>query len=143
MNRAGYPATEKTNGTLRPRVPAELTSQGDGIVTNVHPGVQLPSRYRTDWRRPFEEGIRGRLREGMTVVDVGSGRNPAVPPGQRPRDTTYIGLDLSREELVQAGSGAYDQLVVADVATPVPQLVGAVDVVGLKRPRRSAGGNGA
>jgi len=89
----------------------------------------LPRRYHTRWQDPFEDTIRERLREGMTVLDVGSGRNPTLGPAERPANTTYVGLDISGEELQQAGPGAYDRLAVADIARRVPELVGSVDLV--------------
>lgn len=89
---------------------------------------ELPPRYHTRWQDAFEESIRARLREGMTVLDVGSGRNPTLALAERPADTTYVGLDLSREELERAGPEAYDALVVADIAHRVPELVGSVDL---------------
>lgn len=90
--------------------------------------VELPPRYYTSWRGPFEDNIRARLRDGMTVLDVGSGRNPTLPPSERPPNTRYVGLDLSGEELRRAGPGAYDEVVVADVARRLPTLVGSVDL---------------
>jgi len=66
---------------------------------------------------------------GMTVLDVGSGRNPTVPAADRPPRTTYLGLDISSDELRMSGHGAYDGLFVADIATaPIPSLAGAVDL---------------
>lgn len=118
--------------TQRIHLPAVIvareTAQDEGVVTDLHPGVDVPSRYRTEWREPFEEGVRARLHEGITVLDIGSGRNPTVGPAQRPRGTRYVGLDLSYLELQAAGAGAYDQIVVADVATPVHRLVGAIEL---------------
>lgn len=90
--------------------------------------VELPPRYHTRWRDPFEDNIRTRLREGMTVLDVGSGRNPTLVPVDRPANTTYVGLDLSSGELERAGLGTYDELVEADVTSRVPELVGRVDL---------------
>jgi SAM-dependent methyltransferase len=62
------------------------------------------------------------------VLDVGSGRNPTVLREARPPGTRYVGLDLSRNELRLAGPGAYDDVVVADLATRVESLVGSVDL---------------
>lgn len=98
------------------------------LVPAIHPSVRKPPRYLEPWRAPFYEVIHPRLGEGMTVLDVGSGRAPAITPSQRPRDITYVGLDLSRDELRYAGAAVYDELVVADVTDPVPSLVGRVDL---------------
>lgn len=97
-------------------------------VSEAHPQVEMPPRYHSRWREPFEANIRSRLRDGMTVLDLGSGRNPTVVPEERPPRTRYVGLDVSEEELLMAGSGAYDELVVADLATPVHALVGTIDL---------------
>jgi len=98
------------------------------VVTEVHSRVDVPPRYLTPWRKPFEEIIAARLREGMTVLDVGSGRKPTLPLEGRPPNTNYVGLDLSERELRLAGPGAYDDVVVADLSTPVSGLVGTVDL---------------
>ena len=84
-------------------------------VSEADAKVELPARYHTRWQDPFEDSIRARMRDAMTVLDVGSGRNPAVAPAERPPNTTYVGLDLSCEELQIAAPGSYDELVVADV----------------------------
>ncbi len=97
-------------------------------VSHADAKVELPPRYHTRWQDPFENNIRARLREGITVLDVGSGRNPTLVPAERPANTTYVGLDVSGEELERAGPGAYDELVVADVTSRVPELVGSVDL---------------
>jgi len=97
-------------------------------INVAHTKVELPSRYHTRWQDPFEDNIRVRLRGGMTVLDVGSGRKPTLAPTERPANTTYLGLDLSGEELQMAGPGAYDELIVADVTSRVPELVGSVDL---------------
>lgn len=98
-------------------------------VTEADSKVGLPPRYGTRWQQPFEDAIVKHLREDTTVLDVGSGRNPAVAPEERPAGVHYVGLDLSADELAAAGTGAYDGTVVADATTRVPHLVGTVDLV--------------
>jgi SAM-dependent methyltransferase len=90
--------------------------------------VDLPLRYHTRWQGPFEDNIHSRLGEGMTLLDVGSGRHPTIDPPERPAHTTYVGLDISGEELRSAGPDAYDELIVADITSRVPQLLGHVDL---------------
>ena len=97
-------------------------------ISEANSKVHLPSRYHSPWRQPFDDAVRAALQDGSTVLDVGSGRNPTVPPADRPATTRYVGLDVSRNELLLAGQAAYDELVVADLAAPVPALVGTVDV---------------
>jgi SAM-dependent methyltransferase len=89
----------------------------------------LPVRYSTRWREPFERSIAERLHPGMTILDVGSGRHPAVPPEHRLADTHYIGLDVSHGELMAARTGSYDEMIVSDAAVLRPELVGKVDLV--------------
>jgi SAM-dependent methyltransferase len=89
----------------------------------------LPPRYFAPWKDPFEREIAKRLRSGMTILDIGGGRHPTLPPADRPDDTTYVGLDLSRDEFEAASDDAYDRTIVADAATPIPELAGSVDLV--------------
>lgn len=97
-------------------------------VSETDSKVKLPVRYQTGWRGPFDERIRARLGDDMTVLDVGSGRNPTIALPERPPHTRYVGLDASAEELRMAGPGAYDEVIVADVTTLVPELVGSTDL---------------
>jgi cyclopropane fatty-acyl-phospholipid synthase-like methyltransferase len=90
--------------------------------------VDLPPRYREGWREQFDEIVHRQLRPRITVLDVGSGRNPTILPADRPADVTYVGMDLSADELRVAGQGAYDERVVADLATHVPSLVNTIDL---------------
>lgn len=98
------------------------------VVTDIHPNVVSPPRYNYPWRRPFDENIQARLRPGMSILDIGSGQRPTLVADERPPDTRYVGLDASRDELVKAGEGAYDELVVADAATRMSALDGTIDL---------------
>lgn len=91
--------------------------------------VTLPPRYDADWREPFEAPILTRLASGMSVLDIGSGRHPAIPVGRRPPDVRYVGLDLSRAELDAAGPEAYTEAIEADATALQPELVGEFDIV--------------
>ena len=90
--------------------------------------VHLPSRYREGWREQFDELVYRQLQPRTTVLDVGSGRNPTILPDQRPADVTYVGMDLSADELRIAGEGVYDKHVVSDLATYVPNLLNTIDL---------------
>ncbi len=90
--------------------------------------MTLPERYSKPWREPFDAPIRERMHPGCAVLDIGSGRHPAVPLADRPPDVRYVGLDLSAEELDAAGEGAYTETVVADATTPNPELAGQFDL---------------
>jgi SAM-dependent methyltransferase len=87
------------------------------------------ARYLEPWLQPWDESVARELRPGIRILDVGSGRRPAVPPDARPPGTTYVGLDISMEELEAAPPGSYDDLVAADVVMFQPQLVGRFDLV--------------
>lgn len=89
----------------------------------------LPPRYSAPWRKPFDDPIAERLAPGSAVLDIGSGRHPAIKPADRPDGVRYVGLDLSREELDAAGEGAYTETVAADATTPRPELAGQFDLV--------------
>jgi SAM-dependent methyltransferase len=90
---------------------------------------ELPLGYGEPWARPFFAAARPALRPGVSVLDVGSGRRPTLPPDNRPRGSRYVGLDISADELSAAGSGAYDQIVASDITQREPELEGCFDVV--------------
>lgn len=91
--------------------------------------ANLPPRYETPWREPFEAPIRRQLRPGCSVLDIGSGRHPAIKPADRPEGVRYVGLDLSIDELAAAGPGAYTETLAADATRLQPGLAGQFDLV--------------
>jgi len=90
---------------------------------------ELPPRYADNWVAPFHRELLSVLRTGASVLDVGGGRSPAVPPSLRPRCCRYVGLDVSAQELTLAPRGSYDEIVPADVTRLVPRLEARFDVV--------------
>jgi SAM-dependent methyltransferase len=90
---------------------------------------RLPSRYATSFEYNFRSRVLAALGPSATILDFGSGRDPAFTRAELPRDSTYIGLDISPDELAAAPAGAYDQTVVADISERNPELVGRFDVV--------------
>jgi SAM-dependent methyltransferase len=80
------------------------------------------ARYEVRWRDLFDEHIAALLVEEISVLDVGSGRQPTLAPADRPRGCSYVGLDIARAELSAAGVGAYDDIVIADITLPQQQL---------------------
>lgn len=81
------------------------------------------------WQQDFNELVRKKLAAGARVLDVGSGRTPAVAAADRPPGCSYVGLDISGSELGQAPEGSYDEIVVADVTRRQPELTGQFDLV--------------
>jgi SAM-dependent methyltransferase len=64
----------------------------------------------------------------MRILDVGGGKQPAIPLQTKQELGLHIvGLDISETELARAPVGAYDQTVVGDVATA--RLPGKYDLV--------------
>ena len=87
------------------------------------------ARYAGAWDEPFQDRVRQALRPGASVLDIGSGRRPAVPPADRPAGCRYVGLDVSASELDRAPPHSYDETWVGDAASRVPELVGRFDLV--------------
>jgi SAM-dependent methyltransferase len=88
----------------------------------------LPARYGAEWRGEFERRVAPLLRPGVRILDVGSGRRPAIPSAQRPPGCLYVGLDISLDELRSAPAGSYDQMRPGDVAELRPELEGRFDL---------------
>ncbi len=91
--------------------------------------TELPARYDASWQEPFEDPVLEKLRPGDSLLDVGSGRHPAIPPSRRPFNIEYVGLDLSQDELDAAEPGGYDETIAADATTFVPALAERFDAV--------------
>ena len=89
----------------------------------------LPARYREGWVERFETLFASDLVEGVSILDVGSGRRPCLLPENRPAGCRYVGLDVSREELDAAPAGAYDEVIVGDIAGRLPGDEARFDLV--------------
>lgn len=89
--------------------------------------VDLPVRYHIRWQGPFEDNIHSRL-EGHDVARRRLGATPDYRPAGAPRPHHVRRPRHLGEELRSAGPDAYDELIVADVTSRVPQLVGRVDL---------------
>ena len=90
------------------------------------PETELPARYQVPWRSAFVARALDHCRPGMTIVDLGGGDSPTLPPGVRPASTTYIGLDPDAGDL---GRGHYDRRIVAGASDWQPDLAGTVDLI--------------
>jgi SAM-dependent methyltransferase len=77
----------------------------------------------------FRRRATAALFDGCTVLDLGAGARPTVPVDSRPANCTYVGLDVSEEELKRAPGGSYDELAIADAAAFEPDLAGRFDLV--------------
>ncbi len=89
----------------------------------------IPARYDHHPAQLFADAVRAELRPGIAILDVGSGRRPALEPPARPPGCSYAGLDLSARELALAPAGSYGESVVGDVTTPIERLRGRFDLV--------------
>jgi SAM-dependent methyltransferase len=58
------------------------------------------------------------LKPGQRILEVGGGKYPAIPiPTKQDLGLRVVGLDISEAELAGAPAGAYDAIIVGDVAT--------------------------
>jgi SAM-dependent methyltransferase len=99
------------------------------VSGHIRTRYDIPARYDTPPAALFEAEIRSLLRPNLRILDVGSGRRPALAPADRPAETHYVGLDLSAAELAAAPSGSYDETIAADLAQRVAGLEGQFDLV--------------
>jgi SAM-dependent methyltransferase len=96
-------------------------------MTNAH--LRLPERYHVTWRNLFYEQMAPALVENVRILDVGSGRKPALSPAERPKGTYYAGLDISSTELEMAPAGSYDGVFLSDVTQVHPELIEQFDLI--------------
>lgn len=89
----------------------------------------LPARYHAGWGAEFWERVDQALRPGASVLDVGAGRRPTIPPGERPEGVYYVGLDRSAGELTTAPEGSYDDMVAVDAHVVFPALADRFDLI--------------
>lgn len=99
-------------------------------LTSLFTRPDLPTRYHAnEWSRPFDDAVRPALATNVRILDIGSGRKPALPPHRRPHPSTYFGFDLSLNELLAAPPNAYDKTFVGDVTSHQPALDKGFDLV--------------
>lgn len=92
-------------------------------------GARLPARYGEPWYEQFVSHAQRSLVPGVRILDVGSGRKPALAPERRPEGCFYAGLDLSRAELQSAPEGSYDAMIEGDATRPLSQLHDRFDLI--------------
>lgn len=85
-------------------------------------------RYAENWLETFAMQYQPFLREGMTILDFGSGRRPVIPLSERPSKCRYIGLDISAAELALAPAGSYDEEYARDITNHDSALDGQIDL---------------
>jgi len=107
-------------------VPHDAAAPSD---TTAYKARSLPARYHEPWKGTFEQRFAEVLRPGVTVLDVGAGRTPCIAPADRPADCTYVGIDVSADELAAAPPGSYDQVVCAAIEDHRPELDDRFDLV--------------
>jgi SAM-dependent methyltransferase len=88
-----------------------------------------PERYERPLDQEFKAFLGYVMRPGISILDAGSGSRPRVGAHKRPPDVTYVGLDISLDELRKAPAGSYDEVVEADLQDLVPGLEGRFDLV--------------
>jgi SAM-dependent methyltransferase len=109
---------------LSPTIDAQAPAEELG---DVRAGL-LPARYGHPMQAVFMQRLRPLLVAGARILDVGSGRSPTLAPADRPPGCTYLGLDVSGEELAAAPPGAYDATYVHDIVAPLG-LVHGIDAI--------------
>lgn len=78
----------------------------------------LSSRFTVDGNRDFFRIGPELLKPGMTVWDIGGGKQPLI--GRELKENLglrIVGFDISNDELAAAPAGIYDRTVVADLCT--------------------------
>lgn len=80
-------------------------------------------------RQQFHDFIAPMLRPEVRILDIGSGRKPALAPPERPANCHYVGLDISPDELALAPDGSYDETWISDVTERVTDLEGRFDLI--------------
>jgi SAM-dependent methyltransferase len=96
--------------TIRDEPPVELEDVQAG---------RLPPRYGYQMQNVLLERLEPLLLPGIAILDVGAGRSPTIAPERRPAGCTYVGLDISAEELNESEPQAYDEKIVQDVSKPL------------------------
>lgn len=91
----------------------------------------LPPRYAASdsLLEILQAAVLPALEVDHTILDIGAGRLPTIPPAARPAGVRYVGLDVAAEELEAAAAGVYDEKVVSDVTEYDHRLAERFDVV--------------
>lgn len=79
--------------------------------------IFVPRKYRVDGNRDFiDEFAKKYLEPGLTVFDVGGGKQPYIDRKTKENFALRIvGLDIDANELARAPQGLYDEVICADI----------------------------
>lgn len=97
-----------------------------GVRRQLVPESVLPARYQTPWRPGFEDEAAAKAPAGGVILDVGGGDRPTIPPGRRPPECHYVGLDPDVRSLA---AGEYDERIEDGAETTASHLIGQVDLI--------------
>jgi 2-polyprenyl-6-hydroxyphenyl methylase/3-demethylubiquinone-9 3-methyltransferase len=77
----------------------------------------LPSHYRIDGSEDFQISFAPEyLQKSSKVYDIGGGKNPFLTSALKEQlAVTLVGLDIDQHELHKAPTGAYDEVICADI----------------------------
>lgn len=77
----------------------------------------IPAQFRVDGNRDFIDNFAKKyLRPGLTVFDVGGGKQPYINRETKDRlRLKVVGLDIDADELARAPQGSYDEVICADI----------------------------
>ncbi|RZA35449.1 MAG: class I SAM-dependent methyltransferase [Lysobacteraceae bacterium] len=77
----------------------------------------VPDKFSVDGNRDFIDHFAKKyLQPGLTVFDVGGGKQPYINRETKERlGLTVVGLDIDANELARAPQGLYDQVICADI----------------------------
>ncbi|MBI4293883.1 MAG: methyltransferase domain-containing protein [Betaproteobacteria bacterium] len=89
------------------------------FLSRVADRILFPRAWRVDGNRDYLESLVHKyLREGITIYDLGGGKNPFISLDQKKAlSATVVGLDICENELSRAPDGVYDRTIVHDIAT--------------------------
>lgn len=78
----------------------------------------LPALFSVDGNRDFVDNFAPiYIAPGSRVVDVGGGKNPFLSLDKKKELRANVtGVDISKEELLQASDGLYDNIICADIS---------------------------
>lgn len=85
--------------------------------SRVFDAALIPAPLRVDGNRDFIDNFAKKyLRPGITVYDVGGGKQPYIDGETKRRlGLKVVGLDIDAGELARAPAGLYDEVVCADI----------------------------